>query len=143
MSAFVKKYPRARVAPHPTLNGWTIDLIQREGAKPRRIAATYASITWAHRAARTKLGLPPGPIPAAQTIPRPTLPAPATLTQPATQPVRKPSPIGGRASGTCNTCNRPMRPAGSKASDYPGTTLRQREGLCQSCNQKAKKEAAA
>lgn len=33
--------------------------------------------------------------------------------------------------GTCKTCERPMRPAGTKSSDWPGTVLRQSEGLCQ------------
>ncbi|MET4094588.1 hypothetical protein [Arthrobacter sp. UYCu712] len=66
MSSFPKKYPRAKVSRHATLDGWVIDLIQRKGAKPKRVAATYSSIAWADRAARLKLGcktadLPPRP----------------------------------------------------------------------------------
>jgi len=61
MSTFTKTYPRALVKPHPKLHGWTIDLIQRAGAKPKRVAATYSSIPFAFRAARLKLGLPVSP----------------------------------------------------------------------------------
>lgn len=109
-----KRYPRATVKRHPNLNGWVIDLIWRAGAKPQRVAATYASIPWAHKAARRKLGL--------------KSPAPGNTAS------------AGQATGTCDTCGRPMRPAGSRASAYPGTMLRQREGLCQPCNQKAKRK---
>lgn len=58
MSAFIKKYPRALVKPTANATGFTIDLIQRAGAKPKRVKATYASIPWAHRAALLKLGYP-------------------------------------------------------------------------------------
>lgn len=111
---FVKTYPRARVSRHPKLNGWVIDLIQRENASPRRVAATYSSIHWADKAARLKL-----------PAPRPT----------------RAAPVDGH--GICGPCGRPMRPAGAKAADFPGTTLRQREGLCQSCNQRALREGSA
>lgn len=113
MSSFTKTYPRAKVSRHPNLDGWVIDLIQRAGAKPKRVAATYSTIAWADKAARLKL--------------------------PAPRPVRAAHPAAG--FGTCTPCGRPMRPAGSLAADHPGTTLRQREGLCQSCNARAKREA--
>ena len=114
MSTFIKTYPRAKVSRHPSVNGWVIDLIQRENASPRRVAATYASIVWADRAARAKL-----------PAPRPTRAAPVV------------------GHGICALCDRPMRPAGARAADYPGTTLRQREGLCQPCNQRIKREQEA
>jgi hypothetical protein len=142
MSAFVKEYPRAKVSRHPRINGWVIDLFQREGARPKRVAATYATVAFAARAARVKLGITseptaPKPSPRFEVFQRPTntvsqAPAPRTR-----------APHGERSTGTCTPCARPMRPAGSKAADYPGTTLRQREGICQSCYQKAKREGAA
>jgi hypothetical protein len=140
MSAFVKKYPRAKVSRHARINGWVIDLIQRDGARPRRVAATYVSAAFAGRAARVKLGIKDLP---AQTPPtltgRPApLPAPAAVEVPRTR-----APKGERSTGICTPCERPMRPAGTKAADYPGTTLRQREGLCQTCHQKAVRQGAA
>jgi hypothetical protein len=114
MSTFIKTYPRAKVSRHPSVNGWVIDLIQRAGAKPQRVSATYSSIVWADKAARLKL------------------PAPR---------LTRAAPVVGH--GICNPCGRPMRPAGAKAADYPGTTLRQREGLCQPCNQRIKREQEA
>lgn len=135
MTAFVKKYPRARISTRPNIKGWVIDLIFWEGAKPKRVAATYASIPWAYKSAHEKLGVNP----TTTTAPKPA-PAPA---EPALRPKRTRSSNGFRAKGTCGTCNRPMRPAGTKASDHPGTTLRQREGLCQSCNARATREGAA
>jgi hypothetical protein len=151
MSAFVKAYPRAKVSRHPNINGWVIDLIQREGARPRRVAATYVNAEFAARAARVKLGMPVAPAP--QLPPR-TLPAVAQVPVAAPAPrfevferprkeARTRAPHGQRATGTCTPCGRPMRPAGSKVSDYPGTTLRQRDGICQTCYQKAKREGAA
>ncbi len=127
-----KKYPRAKVSRHANLNGWVIDLIQREGAKPRRVAATYATIPWADHAARLKLGLKPATPKPFPTQPRPSAPA----AQPAAPtPYDRAARVPARA-GTCNHCDAPMRPAGTKSSDYPGTKLRQREGICQSCNNK-------
>lgn len=152
MSGLVKKYPRARVSRHPRINGWVIDLIQRDGARPRRVAATYVTAEFAARAALAKLG---------HTPTTPAAPRPSMFTQPGERPpVRnfevferpapkesaepsKRSPRGARATGTCTPCGRPMRPAGSKSADYPGTTLRQRDGICQTCYQKAKREGAA
>lgn len=135
MSSFIKKYPRAKVSRHPNLNGWVIDLIQRETAKPKRVAATYSNIAWADRAARTKLGLKPRP-----PLPTPQQ-APDTMQLPAAPEVEAPTatrPVD-QGHGICDPCNRPMRPAGSKPTDYPGAVLRQRANLCQSCNQKAKR----
>lgn len=137
-----KTYPRARVSQHPNLKGWNIELIQREGATPKKVVATYSSIPWAHRAARVKLGLPaiPGPAepsapPARMELPdlsrHISLPAPAA---PHTLPLGTHGP-----AGLCGTCNRPMRYTKTKSADHPGTVLRQREGLCQSCNQKGMK----
>lgn len=123
MSKFPKKYPRALIKRHPKANGWTIDLIQRAGAKPKRISATYASVPWAHRAARQKLGLKVDPAPVVEVKPRPALPAPSQLPK-----------LKAKDYGTCIHCERPMRKAGTKLSEYPGTVLRQREGICQSCN---------
>ncbi len=126
-----KTYPRARISRHPNLNGWVIDLIQRDGAKAKRVAATYSTIPWADRAARTKLGIklpPPAPRPAN------VVPAPPP-TPPAAPPVKRPA----QDAGTCEPCGRPMRRTGEKSADHPGTVLRQREGLCQSC---CKKEEA-
>ncbi|MDQ0854817.1 hypothetical protein QFZ79_002928 [Arthrobacter sp. V4I6] len=138
MSAFVKAYPRAKVSRHPKINGWVIDLFHREGARPQRVSATYATVGFAARAARLKLGLtPPPPLleprPAAEVL-QLTAPAPVVRTRAAN---------GERSTGTCTPCGRPMRPAGSKATDYPGTTLRQRDGICQTCYQKAKRLGAA
>jgi hypothetical protein len=135
-TTFVKKYPRALVKRHATLDGWVIDLMLRENAKPKRVNATYASIPWAARAARIKLGVNPGPAPA--KAPRPIeapAPAPAQF-----EVFERPAPVKQDA-GTCERCKRPMRPAGTKAADYPGTTLRQRKGLCQSCHQAATRPA--
>jgi hypothetical protein len=140
MSAFVKKYPRAKVSRHPKVNGWVIDLIQRDGARPKRVAATYATASFADRAARLKLGF---------KVPAPERPAPRLIPiieEPAPEPAAAPrtrAPHGARSTGTCAPCGRPMRPAGSKASTYPGTTLRQREGLCQTCYQKSLRTVAA
>lgn len=137
MSSFIKKYPRAKVSRHPNLNGWVIDLLQRETAKPKRVAATYSTIAWADRAARAKLGLKPRPMPA----PSPVRPAATVVEAPAPEGFQlfvKPTPVD-QGYGICSPCNRPMRPAGSKPADYPGAVLRQREHLCQSCNQKAKR----
>jgi hypothetical protein len=153
MSAFVKKYPRAKVSRHARINGWVIDLIQREGARPKRVAATYATAAFADRAARVKLGaIPPAvykPLP--QHV-RPLGSARVTV-EPEARPAQAPqapadtrrtrAPHGERSTGTCTPCGRPMRPAGTKAADYPGTTLRQRDGICQTCYQKAKREGAA
>ncbi|MHC6592404.1 hypothetical protein [Arthrobacter sp. C152] len=134
MSTFVKKFPRAKVSRHATLDGWVIDLIQRETAKPKRVAATYASIAWAHRAAHVKLGIPvPATTPAA---PAPVRAVPAEVLPPKPAP----KPRATKDYGICKPCGRPMRPAGSKAADYPGTTLRQRDDLCQSCCQTQKRE---
>lgn len=140
-TTFVKKYPRAKVSRHATLDGWVIDLIFSEKAKPRRVNATYASVPWAARAAHIKLGVKPGPAPAKAPRPVPTpapapaAPAPAELTV-----FERPIPVKQDA-GTCERCKRPMRPAGTKAADHPGTTLRQRKGLCQSCHQTATRPA--
>jgi hypothetical protein len=125
-----KKYPRAKISRHPNLNGWVIDLIQRDGAKPKRVAATYATIPWADHAARLKLGLNPTPPKPLVTKPAPIRQAPAAVLTPKPAP----KPREPKNAGTCIPCGRDMRPAGTKASDYPGTVLRQREGLCQSCN---------
>lgn len=135
MSSFIKKYPRAKISRHATLDGWVIDLIQRETAKPKRVAATYASITWAHRAAHVKLGLP---VPAMKPSNEARVEAPVQPT-PAPRPAKAPDL---RDHGTCKPCNRRMRPAGTKIADYPGTVLRQRDGLCQSCYQREKKDEA-
>jgi hypothetical protein len=141
MSAFVKAYPRAKVGRHPQINGWVIDLVQREGARPKRVSATYATIGFAARAARLKLGLTPPPPP---MVPRPVEEVLQLPTAPAPVPaVRSRAVNGERSTGTCEPCGRPMRPAGSKAADYPGTTLRQRDGICQTCYQKAKREGVA
>lgn len=144
MSSFTKKYPRAKVSRHPNLNGWVIDLIQRETAKPKRVAATYSSIPWADRAARAKLGLKPRPLlptPAPAPEGTPWVPAPVLDVEapaPAVEPVAVTRPVD-QGCGICDRCIRPMRPAGSKPTDYPGAVLRQRANLCQSCNQKAKR----
>lgn len=139
MSGFVKKYPRARVSRHPRINGWVIDLVQRAGARPRRVTATYVTAEFAARAALVKLGhTPVAPLPLMPS--RPALAAAPAVTAPAA-PAR--APRGNRSTGTCTPCGRPMRPAGSKSADYPGTTLRQRDGICQTCYQKAKREGAA
>lgn len=141
MNAFVKAYPRARVSRHPKINGWVIDLVQREGARPRRVAATYASPVFADRAARVKLGA---------EAPKEYVPRPPMFAQPGERPparnfeVFQPkAALSERSTGKCEVCGRPMRPAGSKAADYPGTTLRQRDGLCQTDYQKTKREGAA
>lgn len=138
----MKKYPRAKISRHATLDGWVIDLIQRANAKPKRVAATYASIHWATRAARLQLGLPASPErkpqPHARAEPAIDLSTVAAHTAVSRAPQSGRSPNGTRAAGTCNTCHRPMRPAGTRAAEHPGTTLRQREGLCQPCNHKAK-----
>lgn len=138
MSNFIKRYPRAKVSRHPNLNGWVIDLIQRPGAKPKRVAATYSTIAWADRAARAKFGIKLGPLPAPQPVrPAPRLETPAPA---AAAPVGAAKPVD-QGHGTCTPCGRPMRAAGSKATDHPGTTLRQRESLCQTCYQRQKREA--
>ncbi len=124
-TTFVKKYPRAKVSRHASLNGWVIDIIHRANARPNRVAATYATIAWADRAARLKLGVKVHPAP----------PGTVDIVQPDME-----IPRPAKDYGTCKPCGRPMRPAGSRASDFPGTTLRQREGLCQSCNQAAKRD---
>lgn len=135
MSTFVKKYPRARVSPHPTLNGWVIDLIMGPKGRPSRVKATYATIPFATKAAHIKLGIPTTPGEA------PVLPSERAA---ADASKRKHSAASlTKDHGTCRSCNRPMRPAGTKAADFPGKVLRQREGLCQSCNYGKKKEQAA
>ncbi|AYN57835.1 hypothetical protein HOU49_gp47 [Arthrobacter phage Eileen] len=135
MSAFVKSYPRAKVTRHKTLDGWVIDLYLRATAKPIRVNSTYASITWAHKAAAQKLGVKAKTVQAAAPVK-----APAPKPGPAAPAAPVPTMPRG-TKGTCGRCHRPMRPAGSKAADYPGTTLRQREGLCQSCHQSSKRLA--
>lgn len=137
-----KVYPRARVFHHPSLDGWNIELLQREGDKPKKVAATYSSIPWAHRAARVKLGLPPIPGPAKPSPPParidlPDLSRHISLPAPTAPPTLPLGAVG--PGGLCGTCNRPMRYTKTKAADHPGTVLRQREGLCQSCNQKGMK----
>jgi hypothetical protein len=127
-TSFVKKYPRAKVTRHPSLNGWVIDILLRETAKPKRVSATYSSIAWAHKAAGLKLGVK------ATVTQRP---APAK----GFERFERKRPVSADA-GTCTPCGRPMRPAGTKAVDYPGTTLRQRDGLCQSCNNRIQRETA-
>lgn len=134
---FSKKYPRARVKRHATLDGWTIELFLKANAKAMKVNATYASIPWAFRAAHIKLGVNPGPAPAKAPKPVST-PAIPTLAAPTA--VERPAPVKQDA-GTCERCKRPMRPAGTKAADHPGTTLRQRKGLCQSCHQAATRPA--
>ncbi|WMI32995.1 hypothetical protein SEA_PEGGYLEG03_54 [Arthrobacter phage PeggyLeg03] len=142
MSTTVKKYPRAKVSRHATLDGWVIDLIIRENAKPKRVNATYASIPWARRAAQIKLGVKVDPAPTSRPHP---LPAPAPTPAPAApkfEVFERPKTVAvTKDAGTCGKCERPMRPAGSKASDHPGTVLRQRAGLCQSCHQAATRPA--
>jgi hypothetical protein len=128
MSAFVKTYPRAKVSRHPRINGWVIDLIHRAGARPNRVAATYVTAEFAARAALVKLGVKVPPA------------APVAKGFQVFEPKRL---TAARDYGTCAPCGRPMRPAGSKSADYPGTTLRQRDGMCQSCYQKAKREGVA
>jgi hypothetical protein len=138
----IKAYPRARVRRHPRINGWIIDLYRWEGAKPERVAATYATPAFANQAARVKLG-PPAPR-GSRVPPRPPAPDPApdplpvVVTAPRTR-----SANGQQATGTCIPCGRPMRPAGTRSAAWPNTTLRQREGLCQTCHQKAKREGTA
>lgn len=137
-----KTYPRAKVSRHPVLDGWTIDLLLRAGAKPIKVNATYATIEFAHKSALAKLGIKPKPAaPAKAASPRQQewkegfdrTPAPAKV---ADTSQAGPVPRGAARTnpGTCVPCGRPMRPVGTKAADYPGTTLRQRDGLCQSCN---------
>lgn len=119
-----KTYPRAKVSRHPVLDGWTIELLLRNGAKPIKVNATYATIGHAHRSALTKLGVKVRATTAGVRRPEPTL-----------APV-KPEPRPLLHMGTCIPCGRPMRPTKTRAADYPGTVLRQRAGLCQTCNQK-------
>ena len=130
MSTFAKKYPRAKVSRHATLNGWVIDIIMGAKSRPSRVKATYATIPFAVKAAHAKLGVPtsPGTAPVAR--------ADGALVNATKQPERAP-----KNAGTCKPCGRPMRPAGTKAADYPGAVVRQREGLCQSCNYSSKKAA--
>lgn len=135
MSTFVKVYPRAKVSRHKTLDGWVIDLLLKSSAKPMRVNATYASIAWAHKAANSKLGVKAKPATGE------TVKAPAPKPAPAAPAAPVPTMPRG-TKGTCERCRRPMRPAGSKAADHPGTTLRQREGLCQSCHQSSKRPAS-
>jgi len=142
VSAFVKKYPRARVSRHPHINGWVIDLIQRDGARPKRVAATYVTPVFAARAALIKLGVQAPAAPAAPRLTTPlfqdtgrSLSAPVA---PAKKPATATKPT--KAAGTCQTCNRPMRRAGMKAADHPGTVARRRDGLCQSCALRAERE---
>ena len=127
MSTFVKKYPRARIAPHPTLNGWTIDLLMGPNGRPSRVKATYASIPFALKAAHAKLGV-------GETL------SPEPTAEPAPAPQPTPQPEKTTDAGTCGTCNRPMRKQGTKASDHPGTVARRREGCCQSCALRAERE---
>lgn len=145
MSTTVKKYPRAKVSRHATLDGWVIDLILRENAKPKRVNATYASIPWARRAAQIKLGVKVDPAPTSRPHPLPipaaaTLAAPLAPADPEFEVFERPTPVA-KDPGTCGKCKRSMRPAGTKAADHPGTTLRQRKGLCQSCHQAATRPA--
>ncbi|AYN58127.1 hypothetical protein PBI_JUDY_57 [Arthrobacter phage Judy] len=144
MSTTVKKYPRAKVSRHATLDGWVIDLIIRENAKPKRVNATYASIPWARRAAQIKLGVKVDPMPGKEAA-KPGTPIvrtqePEQAPEPKLEVFERPKPVAVDA-GTCDRCKRPMRPAASRAVDYPGTTLRQRKGLCQSCHQAATRPA--
>jgi hypothetical protein len=125
----IKAYPRARISRHSSLNGWVIDLIQREGVKPKRVAATYSTIPWADRAARIKLGIK---LPATPQ-PRPVPVQPRAITPTSTR-------LAKDDAGKCDPCGRQMRRPGTKTADHPGTVLRQREGLCQSCNRKDKHE---
>ncbi|AYN57322.1 hypothetical protein PBI_BRIDGETTE_56 [Arthrobacter phage Bridgette] len=138
MNTTVKKYPRAKVSRHATLDGWVIDLIIRENAKPKRVNATYASIPWARRAAQIKLGVKVDPMPGKDSAPAAQPDRTPRLTPELvaaiTPPAPRPTPVTADA-GACGKCQRPMRPAGSKAADHPGTVLRQRAGLCQSCYQ--------
>ncbi len=138
-----RKFPRAKVSRHKTLDGWVIDLLLKANAKPMRVNATYASIAWAHKAAIQKLGVktgtpaPASPLAVKRLITAAEVPSHDRLDEVALTRLTAPLPT----KGTCNRCHRPMRPAGSKAADYPGTTLRQREGLCQSCHQSSKRLA--
>lgn len=34
---------------------------------------------------------------------------------------------------TCHTCNRPMRPKGTRASDHPGTVRKSTSTMCNTC----------
>lgn len=146
ITAFTKTYPRAKVARHKVLDGWTIELLLRASAKPIKVNATYATLDHARGAALAKLGVKPGAKPAPKPAtpkqqewkqgpdksPTPAKVADTTTTGPAPRGSAK------RKPGTCVPCGRPMRPAGTKATDYPGTVLRQRDGLCQSCNYQKK-----
>ncbi|AYN57460.1 hypothetical protein HOU47_gp54 [Arthrobacter phage Constance] len=134
-TTFVKKYPRAKITRHKTLDGWVIDLMLRATAKPIRVNATYATIPWAIKAAHSKLG-----VKSSQPAPADPSPASPSFTGEAPTVVKSPAPVATDA-GTCDRCKRPMRPVGAKAADYPGTTLRQRKGLCQSCHQAATRPA--
>jgi len=126
-----KTYPRAKVSRHPVLDGWTVDLILRNGAKPIKVNATYSTIGHAHRSALTKLGVK---VPATTAVRDPRHPEP-------TLAPAKPKGPQARPAGKCIPCGRPMRHCNTLASDHPGTVLRQREGLCQTCSSKAKKPA--
>ena len=116
-----KTYPRARVSRHPVLDGWTVGLILRANAKPIKVNATYATIAFAHKSALTKLGVKTPATTGAST---------------AKGLVSVPKPVEAKNAGTCIPCGRPMRPAGTKAADFPDTVLRQREHLCQTCHLK-------
>lgn len=147
ITSATKKYPRAKV--RPVLNGWAVDLLLRAGAKPIKVHATYATIDFARKAALVKLGVKaeakPAPKPASpkqqewKQGPDKT-PAPAKVAD-TSQSGPVPRGTARTNPGTCKPCGRPMRPAGTRATDYPGTVLRQRDGLCQSCNYQSKKEA--
>lgn len=127
MSAFVKKYPRARIAPHPNLNGWTVDILMGAKARPSRIKATYATIPFAAKAAHAKLGVPQAP-------------AEAPSAAPTAEPAAAPQEAATPDAGTCHVCNRPMRFQRTKVADFPGTVARRREGICMSCALKAERE---
>lgn len=140
MTNTTKTYPRAKV--RPVVNGWAIDLLLRAGAKPIKVNATYATIEFAHKSALAKLGVKPSQAPAKAASPLQQewkqgpgrSPAPAKI---------GPVPRGAARTnpGICVPCGRPMRPVGTKAAEYPGAVLRQRDGICQSCTKSQAKAA--
>lgn len=115
----LKRYPRARISQTSNRSGWVIDLIQNQNAVPKRVASTYATNVWAYKAACAK-------IPA----------RPKARTTPPFDLFRRPRAAAGADPGPCGHCNRPMRPTGAKASEFPGTVLCQRDGICQTCNRR-------
>jgi len=144
MSSFAKKYPRARISRHPHINGWVIDLIQRDGARPKRVAATYVTPVFAARAALAKLGVQAPAAPAAPRLTTPLFEDTGRSRGTTAVPVKKPAapPKATADAGTCEECNRPMRPVGTKVADHPGTVARRRKGICQSCALRAEREAS-